>query len=65
MVSKNLIALVVVSALGLSAGVAKAEGFAHRDAGFHQTVRHDNFHKARHVRHHHRHHNRNFNRGYR
>ena len=65
MVSKNLIALVVVSALGLAAGAAKAQGFEHRDAGFHQTVRYDNFRHG-HVKHHHRHHhNRHFNRGHR
>jgi hypothetical protein len=65
MVSKNLIALVVVSALGLAAGGAKAQGFEHRDAGFHQTVRYDNFRHGRHAQHHYRHHNRHFNRGYR
>jgi hypothetical protein len=65
MVSKNLIAVVVVAVLGLAAGAAKAQGFEHRDAGFHQTVRYDNSRHGHKARHHHRHHNHHFNGGHR
>ena len=64
MFSKKLVALAIVSALGLSVSAAQAAGFDHRDSGFHQTARYDNVRHGHHVKHH-RHHNRQFNRGFR
>ena len=63
---KKLLALALLSALGLSMSAAQAAGFDHRDRGFHQTARHGEFRNGHNVRHHHRHHhNGHFNRGYR
>ena len=70
MFSKKLLALALLTGLGLSVSAAQAAGFDHRDRGFHQTARHGEFrhgHNVRHghfSRHHNRHHNRFDNRGH-
>ena len=64
MLTKKLFALALVSALGLSVSAAQAQGFDHRDRGYHHTAQHGEFRHGHHVRHH-GHHNRHFNRGHR
>ncbi len=57
---KKLFAVSLVAGLGLFMSAAQAQGFDHRDRGFHRTAQHDGFrhgHQERHHRHHH-HHNR-------
>ena len=60
MLSKKLIAVALVSALGLSVSVAQARDFDHRDhrgSGYTAVSRHGDFRHGHHVRHsHHRHH---------
>lgn len=65
---KKLLAVAVLSALGLSVSAAQAAGFNHRDAGFHAVARHGEFRHGNHVRHHRFHnrfHHRFHGRGYR
>jgi hypothetical protein len=64
MLTKKLFALALVSALGLSVSAAQAQGFDHRDRGFHHTARHGEFRHGHQARHH-SHHNRFNNRGHR
>ena len=61
---KKLVAVALVSGLGLFMTAAQAQGGDHR--GFNNSARHGEFrhgHQARHHGHHNRHHNRGHNRG--
>jgi hypothetical protein len=51
MLTKKLFALALVSALGLSVSAAQAQGFDHRDRGFHNSARHGEFRHGYDVRH--------------